>query len=212
MSNLKKNYLGIVYAYDAFSEEERKEINEIASKIVPVKDAYLMHLSAEQMAGILVIALGLATSSIAIGFFEALGSDIYNSLKDKISKILSKKDKPTIKFTMKYNDTLINISSSSNDENEIKIVFDTIDKAKDLAINVLNNNKTPKMTEINIIYNNGWFINYGQNWNPPEKIAYFEYDIHNNEWKLTGPYYMDNGNIYHIQDDKIKRIGKIDEN
>lgn len=112
----------------------------------------------------------------------------YQKAKQKVISILKNKEKPTLKFEMSYKNTKISIESVTNDEQELNKVFDTIDKARDLAINELERKETPEMTNVTIIYNGDWMLDSGMNWKPldkPRVIKFYEYDKKTGKWKKT---------------------------
>jgi hypothetical protein len=87
---------------------------------------------------------------------KAVGSDIYNKAKKKIISVLERKQNPTIIFQFKsaHKSTDIVIRTRPNDKEEINTIFDTIDKARELAIRQLVKNEV--MVSVN--YDNGWIL------------------------------------------------------
>ena len=76
---------------------------------------------------------------IAEEFLRSIGSDVYNIAKKKIINILSKKKNPKLVFQFKseYKGTEIVIKAQTNDKEELSLVFDTIDKAREIAMGEL---------------------------------------------------------------------------
>ncbi len=195
MSKVDSERLELVYSL-AFSSEEISEINAVFSGILPVAERHLIHESVELMPAILTISLGVLSGIIATGFFRAIGSDIYEQVKKVLKRILPKKGKPTIVFEMEYKSTKISITSQTSDEREIEKIFDAIEKARDIAVKSIDNAKTPRLTELVVIYDNGWEINSGQYWNPPENVAFYSYNSAKKIWELSGSWGIKNGEYY----------------
>jgi len=136
------------------------EIEHILTQIGKVKrNYYLMEAIGEPMTAIIIFNLGVVTGAIATGFFKAMGSDIYQQLKKKVANILSrKKQTKEIIFRLITNTTEVKIVCLPSSVKEIENVFDTLNKAKDIAINALSKNDAPKMTEAIIKFEDGWKI------------------------------------------------------
>jgi len=188
MSNSGKEVLEISFSYNDFTEEEVKEITGAFSEIVKTEPRYYMRLSAEVLPAVLIFSLGFVLGNIAQGFFKSMGSDLYQKAKEKVIRTLKDKKDPTLKFEMSYKGTKITISSQTKDEQELSKIFDTIDKARDIAIDELDNKDTPEMTELRICYDGNWVLDSGVNWKPlgkPRVIKFYEYDKTTGKWKLT---------------------------
>ena len=137
-----------------FNPDEIEEITESFSKIVPTEKRLFAIDSIGTVAVVLTIGLGsFVLGSIAKNFFEAMGSDFYKIAKEKVIRIFKNKQNPTLIFEMSLEDTKILITSRTNDERELNEIFDTRDKARDIAMKELDKRKTP---EIRIYYDNGW--------------------------------------------------------
>ena len=89
---------------------------------------------------------------------------------------------------MHYKNTEIIISSKTKYEQELSKIFDTINKAREIAIAELDKKDTPEMTKIKIVYDDGkWVLDSGECWKPLEKpriIRFYEYDKSSGKWKL----------------------------
>ena len=142
-------------------------------------------MTAEILPAVLIFSIGFVLGSIGQGFFKAMGSDLYRIAKKKVIRILRSKQSPTLIFEMSHKGTKISIVSKTNDEKILNDVFDTIDKAVDIAINELDKKETPEMTKMKIHYDNGWILNSGENWKPPKVVKFYEYDKKTSKWKLT---------------------------
>jgi len=190
----------IIYSGD-FSIDERSKISNAFSKIVPIEESVRVRLSAVPLAEptVLILSLGFVFGAIATGFFSALGSDLYKKAKEVVIKILSKKRDPRLVFEMEYKGTKIRLESRTSDEEELSKIFDTIGKARDLAIKSLDSEKTPKMTNLLISYDDGWKLHSGKNWNPPQNVAFYSYNEEKKVWELTGTWRMKNGKPYRIK-------------
>jgi hypothetical protein len=117
-----------------------------------------------------------------------MGSDLYQKAKEKVIRILRNKKDPTLEFKMHYKNTEIIISSKTKYEQELSKIFDTINKAREIAIAELDKKDTPEMTKIKIVYDDGkWVLDSGECWKPLEKpriIRFYEYDKSSGKWKL----------------------------
>jgi len=181
MTSIEQNSLYITYNVGPFKKEEMDEIDEIIAKIVPVKRRFYSADSMEKLPAYMIFTLGYVFGGISRGFFESLGSDIYNNLKNKIKNILSIKERRGIIFEMNSNSTKIYLMSTNPNEDEIEKIFDTIDKAKNLAIDVLKEEDTPELTELRIFFDEDWDIREGW-YISPEKMLFYDYE--NKKWKI----------------------------
>lgn len=177
--------LGVTFSQGNFTLEETKEIVESLSALFPVDERGLVRESAEELPAVLIISIGFVSAAIAGGFFSAMGSDIYRIAKGKIIAVLGKKRSPTLKFEMTHGDTKISVVTETSDSEKLGRVFDTIDKARDLAINELNKKETPEMTEMTIRYDADWTLDSGQNWKPPKIIKLYKYNRETEQWELV---------------------------
>jgi len=117
-----------------------------------------------------------------------MGSDLYQKAKEKVIRILKNKKDPTLEFKMSYKNTEIIISSKTKDEQELNKIFDTINKAREIAIAELDKKDTPEMTEVKIVYDDEkWVPDSGRCWKPlgkPRIIRFYKYDKSAGKWKL----------------------------
>ena len=129
--------LRIAFSQD-FSYGETKEITESFSKILPTIYHRIATHSAEtvEMTSLIIFCIIMP---IAEEFLRSIGSDVYNIAKKKIINILSKKKNPKLVFQFKseYKGTEIVIKAQTNDKEELSLVFDTIDKAREIAMGEL---------------------------------------------------------------------------
>jgi hypothetical protein len=187
MKNQLSNSLRIRYS-STFDISETEEITQALSKICPVEESYLFVKSESTVAQTLVvIVLGYIGCSVADSFFQAMGSDIYKLVKDKIKKVFKDKENPTIKFEMSYKKTEISIESHDKEGRILDGVFDTIDKARDIAIHQLNKETTPSLTKITITHNNdGWQPTSGQQFEPKNYPypKYFKFNQVTGKWEI----------------------------
>lgn len=154
-----------VYFSDNFSSEEIANITEAFGKIVPVKrvhyakDSFAVTESPLSLIvenPVIIFIIGYAMGAIAEGFFKAIGSDLYQKAKEKLKKTLKNKPKPKIGFKMLYNKLWIEISAEPKNEKELDAIFDTINDARKMAINAINNSQGQV---------NGIIIKYEGYWN-----------------------------------------------
>jgi len=187
MNRNEKEVLEIGFS-ENFSEEDINEIIEAFSKIVKSEPRHYVRLSAEELPAELIFILGFISGSVASGFFGSMGSDLYQKAKEKVIRILRNKKDPTLEFKMHYKNTEIIISSKTKYEQELSKIFDTINKAREIAIAELDKKDTPEMTKIKIVYDDGkWVLDSGECWKPLEKpriIRFYEYDKSSGKWKL----------------------------
>jgi hypothetical protein len=178
----KDDILNITYGQGAFSNEDMDEIDDILSHFGVVRrNFYFKEAVGITVPGIIIITLGAIGGAIAIGFFRALGSDIYLQLKKKVIDTLSKKDSNRLLFILYSNSTEIRIVSLPSSVEEVGEVFDTISKAKDIIINALLKEGTPKMTEVIVKYEDGWKIDYGT-YRRPNEFYFCTYDEPTGTW------------------------------
>jgi hypothetical protein len=188
MSDAEKDALTIVFSTGNFSKEEIKEISDAFSDVAPIQQRFYARDSAEVLPAVLIFSLGFALGGIAEGFFRAIGSEIYQKAKKKVIDSLKGKEKPTLVFEMSYKGVKISISTTTNDEGTLNHVFDTIYKAKDLAVSELDKKETPEMTEIALDFDQDWKLTEGTNWKPmgkPKVIKFYEYNKETGKWELT---------------------------
>lgn len=153
----KDEALRIVFS--GFNSDEIEEIVKSFSKIVPVKDYRIATDSVETVVTtVIVFIIGSITLEIAKGFFNAMSSDFYRIAKERFIRILKNKQDPAVVFKMFYKGTEISIVCRTNDERELNEVFDTIDKARDIAINELDKKETPKMRFVFVRYDKDWSL------------------------------------------------------
>ena len=189
--------LKITYVKGAFSNEEMDEIDDILTHFGKVRrNYYLMDAIGEPMTSLIIFGLGVVTGGIATGFFNAMGSDIYQKLKRNVADILSrKKHTKEIIFSLFTNTTEVKIISLPSSVKEVENVFDTINVAKDIAIDALAKDDTPKMTEAIIKYEDGWTIDYGA-YRSQKDFFFYTYDENTGTWILDESYFKKNGKPY----------------
>jgi hypothetical protein len=188
MSDGEKDALTIVFSMGNFSKEEIKEISAAFSDIAPIQQRFYIRMSAEVLPAVLIFSLGFVLGGIAEGFFRAVGADIYQKAKKKVVDSLKGKEKPTLRFEMFYKDVKISVSATTNDEDTLNKVFDTINKAKDLAVSELDKKETPEMTEIALGFDKDWKLVEGMNWKPMDKprvVKFYKYNEETGKWELT---------------------------
>lgn len=150
----KDETLRIVFC-QGFNSDEIEEITESFSKIVPTKEYRFATDSVETANVVIIFTLGVITGSIAQGFFNEIGSDLYRIAKEKFIRIFKTKQNPMLIFEMSNRDTKVLITSRTNDERGLNEIFDTILKARDMAIREQDKRNT---LEIRIYYDNGWIL------------------------------------------------------
>jgi len=181
MNNRKDETLRIVFS-ESFDSNEIEEITESFSKIIPVEKRRFFTESVETVAAVFI---GFVLGSVAQGFFKAIGSDMYRKAKEKVIQKLKNNQNPTLKFEISYKDVKISVMCQTNDEKTLNEVFDTIDKARDIAVKELDKKETPEMTEIRLYYDKGWILDSGDNWKPPKVVKLYKYNKKTGKWKLT---------------------------
>ena len=145
--------LRIAFSQD-FSSDETKEITESFSKILPTIYNRIATDSAEtvEMTAVIIFCIIMP---IAEEFLRSIGSDFYNKAKKKIINILSKKKNPKLVFQFKsaYKGTEIVIKAQTNDKEELSKVFDTIQKAWEMAMRERDKKEAYMVT-----------VNYDEDW------------------------------------------------
>jgi hypothetical protein len=177
--------LTVTFSQGNFTSEETKEVIESLSAICPVEQCGLFRGEMGELPAVLILSIGFVGGAIATAFFSAMGSDLYQTAKEKIMATLGEKKNPTLKFEMAYGDTKISVVTETADSEKLNRVFDTIDKARDLAVNELNKKETPELTEMTIRCNTDWTLESGQNWKPPTIIMLYKYNGETGQWELT---------------------------
>lgn len=168
-----------------FSAEEIAEINGAFSQIEPVaKPRYYIRLSAETLPAWLILALGFVGGAIASGFFGSIGTDAYNKAKEIVKRIVKTKNDPTITFEMNYKGVQIKINSKSKDEATIERVFETINEAKDLAVNEIDSPATPSFTKLFITFDgNSWSLHEALDYKTARFPIIYNYNKESKKWE-----------------------------
>ena len=156
VSNKEDETIKIIFS-QGFNPDEIEEITESFSKIMPVEKR---HFATDSVSIDGVVKAVLIIVLIGQGFFKEIGSDLYRTVKEKVIRIFKTKQNPTLIFQMSYKGTKILVECQTNDERELSEVFDTIDKARDIAIRKLDKKETPEMR---IYYDNGWILDSEEN-------------------------------------------------
>lgn len=176
----KDDTLEIVFS-QGFDSNDTEEIIEAFSKFVPAGKRYYVTDSVETVVALFIVFM---LGSIADGFFRAIGSDLYKKAKEKVIEKLKNNQNPTLKFEMSYKDTKVSVICQTNDEGILNKVFDTIDKARDIAIRELDKKETPEMTEMRVYYDKEWFLDSGENWKPSKITEFYKYNRKTGKWEL----------------------------
>ena len=157
LENNRDVQLRIVFSQD-FSSDEAKEITESFSKILPTIKSRVANASVQPVEVATAIIIFCILAPIAEGFLKSIGSDIYNKAKEKIITSLTEKKNPTVMFQFKSvrKNTDIVIKSQTNDKEELNIIFDTIGKARELAMRELEKEEGYNIITVN--YENGWTL------------------------------------------------------
>lgn len=182
MTEGKSSKLQIVFSDRNFTQEEIKEVTDSFTKLLPIEKRYLLRESIGDLPAVIIITI------IGTGFFQTIGSDLYEKAKEKIIKILNGKYSPTIEFKLKLEKTEIQIITSASDEQTVNKIFDTIADAKDLALTELNKKETPEMTQLNMRFDKSWKFVDGQNFNydiTPKVVKHYKYNEETGSWELT---------------------------
>lgn len=181
----KDEALTITFSHGNFSSHEIKEIKESYAKIMPVKHLYFVRMTAEILPAVLIFSIGFVLGTIAEGFFKAMGSDLYRIAKEKVIRILQNKKSPSLIFRMSYKGTKISVTCQTKHERELNKVFDTIGKARDIAIKEIDKKEVPEMNEMTIKYDNGWILDSGKYWKPPKDVKFYTYNKKTGKWELV---------------------------
>lgn len=146
--------LRIAFSQD-FSSDETKEITESFSKILPTIENRIATDSEEILVKTVIVFVIL--HPIVEEFLKSIGSDLYNKAKEKIIKILNKKKNPTLAFQFRsaYKGTDIVIKAQTNDKEELSKIFDTIDKAREIAMRERDKKEAYIIT---VNYDNDWTL------------------------------------------------------
>ena len=183
--------LQLTFSCESFGDEEIEELQDAFAQIDPVDNPrYYARESADVLPAWLLIALGFIGGAVATGFFNAIGTDAYSKVKEKVQSILKTKKDPTISFAMNYKDVEININCKAKDEATISKVFDTIRDARDLAIRTIDDPNNPTITHLDMVYENDRFaIFQARDLRPtatPKSLKWYAYDKDNKKWAVIG--------------------------
>lgn len=128
------NISKIVVATEFWDTDEENEIVEIFSdKFTTEKQKVERFEAGELLDPILWIVVTWIGKEIAIGFLNSIGSDIWNSLKQKISKKASDKKYPGVRFSIKKTDQKITLDLRTDNPKLIEKGMDTFQKALELV-------------------------------------------------------------------------------
>jgi hypothetical protein len=81
-----------------------------------------------------IVFVGL---EITKGFFNSIGSD----LKEKLTPMLKTKKTPLVQFQLHYRNVRIDINAQPQNSDEWDRIFETINKAEELAVNAIDDDK-----------------------------------------------------------------------
>lgn len=137
MSDKQDERLGIAFS-DNFSSDEIVEITDAFGKIVPVSRMRYGQDSID--ATTLLVTAAIVTfiffplGKIVEGFFQSIGSDLYQKAKGKIVSVMKNKSNPSIHFVLCDKNVRIVIEAVAKNETELNSIFDTIANARKMAI------------------------------------------------------------------------------
>lgn len=162
MSDKRDEKLGIAFSNN-FSSDEVAEITDAFGKIVPVSRMRYGQDSIDATTVLVTVAIVtfifFPLSKIADGFFESIGSDLYQKAKEKVVSAMKNKKNPNIQFVLWHKNVRIVINAVAKNEAELNSIFDTIAKARKIAINEIE--KDSQIHEITI----GYDVNVNGYWN-----------------------------------------------
>lgn len=103
MSDKRNEKLGIAFSNN-FSSDEVAEITDAFGKIVPVSRMRYGQDSIDATTVLVTVAIVtfifFPLSKIADGFFESIGSDLYQKAKEKVVSAMKNKKNPNIQFVL----------------------------------------------------------------------------------------------------------------
>ena len=160
MSNKRDEKLGIAFS-ENFSSDEIVEIADAFEKIVPVsRMRHGQDSIPETIVTVTIVAfIFFPLGKIADGFFESVGSDMYQKAKEKIVRAMKNKKNPHIQFVMWHKNVKIVINAVAKNDAELNSIFDTIAKARKMAVNEVE--KDSQIHEVTINYD----VNVNGYWN-----------------------------------------------
>lgn len=140
-----------IYFSSDFNKNEVAEITNAFNKIAPTRGISNAQIRMDSVDANAVIETAFlmfaifAGTEIGKGFFSSIGTD----LKEKLVKTLSNKKKPSVSFEIFYKHTRITINAKPDNVEEWKRVFDTINKAGELAMNEIEKDNRTQFVFVN---------------------------------------------------------------
>jgi len=116
-------------ADQSFTIAEVSEIANAFSTLFDVETYEYVELSLEQLPPIIVFALGFVSGGVASGFFEAIGSDLWNAAKQIASRVISqhrRTEVTTVRFEYEYKGKKVTLDCKSNDTKVVESAFDAL--------------------------------------------------------------------------------------
>ena len=119
----------ITIANEYWDERDVNEISELFSDKFSVVKKEIGRWEAEELAPVLWLGFVWVGQNIAAGFLNALGSDLWNSLKDKLAKKQSEKNYSEFRFSIEGSNQKISLDMNTNNPELLKRGLDTVDRA-----------------------------------------------------------------------------------
>lgn len=137
MPNKPEEKIRIYFSSGDFDKTEVAEITDAFNKIAPTRGCSNAHISMDSVDATAIVETAFlaiiifAGIEIGKGFFSSIGED----LKEKLATVLGHKKKPSVHFDIFYKHARITINAKGENVEEWKKIFETINKAGELAIN-----------------------------------------------------------------------------
>ena len=119
----------ITFANEYWDKDDVDEILDIFSGKLPIEKKEIGRWEAEELAPVLWIGFTWVGQNIAAGFLNSLGSDLWNSLKDKLIKKQSEKNYSEFRFSIEGSNQKISLDMNTNNPELLKRGLDTVDHA-----------------------------------------------------------------------------------
>ena len=125
---------GIVLATEYVNDGDVSEIENIFSSKFSIKKETVQRWEAGELLGpTLWIIFYWVGREIVSGFLNSVGNDIWNQLKQKISKQVSEKKYPGVRFSIEYKNQKITLDLRTDDPKLIEKGMDSMQSALDLV-------------------------------------------------------------------------------
>lgn len=139
----------IIGANKSFEYSDLEELVKLFGELYDVDLRLYGEMQAELLPPIVIFALGVITG-VGTGFFQAIGTDLWKSVKKTAAKIVGKPRKEgitTLRFDYEYRLKKVTLNCRSDDPKVIEAAFDRlvktleeVEKHPDIVVQYIFNN------------------------------------------------------------------------